>query len=309
MVDLVDLNELEQVPCDLCGCGSPVPVFRRPDSMNVVQCAKCGLMFLNPGPLRHHPSLVRSRLLFGVASQAGCGYSSYLAQDVVPDLRRDAEQKLRVIENHANFVGATVLELGCATGEASYAAWKKGARVTGCDLSVEAIQLAKSRYPQIEFCSSPVEQLLFTGSRFDIIMAFELIEHLVKPSEFVCQMGRLLRPGGILALTTPNVDRGRRIGWVHWSGFSTSFEHLYFFDSETLTQLLMRQGMSVIGAYSQGDGRTGKSEARRLKQLLRSSGLFTPAKTLYRAIRPRPPIPWVESRDLHTLMLLARISH
>ena len=309
MLNLDDATALEQVPCDLCGCDFPVSVFRRPDSMNVVECAECGLMYLNPRPAPGTIEAWYGRDYFsGAASQGGRGYSSYLAENTVPDLRREAEQKLALIEHHVNLKGADVLELGCATGEASYLAWRKGAKVTGCDLSAEAIQAAKNRYPQIEFCSSPVDRLPFDGPRFDIIIAFELIEHLVKPSDFVIQVGRLLRPGGILALTTPNADRGRRVGWAHWSGFSTSFEHLYFFNSRTLTRLLSRQGMSVVGAYSQGDGKIRKPNSRRLKNLLRSTGLFVPAKALYRALLPSPPTFWAGSQDLHTLMLLARKS-
>lgn len=308
-VNVREASDLERVPCDLCGSDRPILVFNRPDLMHVVRCAECGLMYLDPRP---SPATIEgwySRDYFcGSEPQRGRGYSTYLSRSTARDLRRDAEQKLELVGNHVNLRGADVLELGCATGEASYAAAEKGAGVVGWDLSAEAIRIARSRYPQVEFCSAPVDRLSSTGVQFDAIMAFELIEHLMRPSELISEAYRLLRPGGILALTTPNADRGRSVGWEQWSGFLTSFEHLYFFDSVTLTELLSRQGFSVVGSYSHGDGRIERPSACRFKGLLQGAGLFTPARALYRAIFPVPPASWTRSQDLHTLMLVAQKS-
>ena len=104
------------------------------------------------------------------------------------------------------------------TGEASCLAWRKGAKVTGCDLSAEAIQAAKNRYPQIEFCSSPVDRLPFDGPRFDIIIAFELIEHLVEPSDFVIQVGRLLQTRRDSGLDHSKRRQGQKswLGALEW---------------------------------------------------------------------------------------------
>jgi len=273
--------------------------------MQVVECEECGLMYLSPRPTRSEIESWYGRDYFSAATPAGRGYSDYWAESQIDDLLLTAKNKLELVRNHVNLQGATALEIGCATGETCNAASKGGARVTGCDLSSDAIHIARHRYPHIEFCAAPADQLPFSDESFDAVLAFELIEHLSSPSAFVREVHRVLRPGGVLALTTPNVEYGRRVGWHQWTGFLTSFEHLYFFNLESLRRILSRRGMSVVGVYSQGEGRIADTKAR-LKSVLRRLRLFGPMKAVYRAVFGARIEVWGCSASSHTLMVVGR---
>jgi len=275
--------------------------------MHVVECEECGVMYLNPRP---GPSEIESwynRDYFSRdTATAERGYTDYLAESQIADLVFAAKNKLALICNHVNLQAATLLEVGCATGETCHAASRQGARVIGCDLSSDAIQIARRRYPHVEFRTAPADQLPFSDRSVDVILAFELIEHLSSPSAFVRDVTRVLRPGGVLALTTPNVECGRRVGWHQWTGFLTSFEHLYFFDFGSLARILSQSGLSVAGVYSQGEGRITEPRAARVKRLLRRLRLFNPAKILYRRALGPPAESWIPSEAFHTLMVVAR---
>ena len=303
----MSVGALEQVACDVCGTEGASPVFKRPDAMQVVECEQCGLMYLSPRPTTSAIKSWYGRDYFlGNAPCAGRGYSDYFAEESLGDLQKVAQQKLKLVSRHFSFQDAKVLELGCATGETCHAVSQEGAKVVGCDLSGAAIRVARRRYPNLEFQIGSTEQLPFAPASFDAVLAFELIEHVSHPSAFVREVHRVLRPGGVLALTTPNVECGRRVGWHQWTGFLTSFEHLYFFNSGSLERALSRSGMFVAGVYSQGEGRASKSGAARLKNLLRRLRLFKPAKALYRAALGPHAETWMPSDVLHTLMMVAR---
>jgi len=298
---------LEQVACDVCGTANASPVFRRPDTMQVVECEHCGLMYLSPRPETSTIESWYDRGYFsGGATTTSRGYTDYLAEDKLDDLVMAARQKLSLVSRHFNFQNANLLEVGCATGETCWAALQAGARVVGCDLSDDVVQIARERYPDVEFRMAPAAPLPFPDQSFDAVVAFELIEHLSSPSVFIREVHRVLRPGGVLALTTPNTNFGKRVGWNQWTGFSTSFEHLYFFSSASLERALSRNGMSVVEVYSHGDGRISKSRSAGLKTILRRLRLFRLAKVLYRAAVGPGMESWSHSDILHTLMMVCR---
>jgi SAM-dependent methyltransferase len=184
---------LEQVACDVCGAEGAAPVFRRPDAMRVVECEECGLMYLSPRPKNSAiESWYGGDYFSGDATKAGRGYTNYFAEDGLSDLLFAARQKLAVVSRHFTFKGASVLELGCATGETCYAVSREGARVVGCDLSLDAIQVARRRYPDLEFHTGSTEHLPFAPASFDAVLAFELIEHVSGPSAVVREVYRVL---------------------------------------------------------------------------------------------------------------------
>ena len=275
--------------------------------MQVVECEQCGLMYLSPRPTNSViESWYGSGYFSGDGERAGRGYLNYFAEDALGDLLSVARQRIEIISRNFSLKGAKVLEIGCATGETCEAVSEEGARVFGCDLSGNVIQVARRRYPHVEFQIASTEHLPFATATFDAVLAFELIEHVPSPSAFIREVGRVLRPGGLLALTTPNVECGRRTGWSQWTGFLTSFEHLYFFDSKSLARLLSRGSISIEAVYGQGQGRVGRSRTAALKAILRRLRLFRTAKVLYRAVTGSRTESWIPSDVLHTLMMVTR---
>jgi 2-polyprenyl-3-methyl-5-hydroxy-6-metoxy-1,4-benzoquinol methylase len=97
-----------------------------------------------------------------------------------------------------------VLELGCGTGWLSGAlAERCGARVTGVDLSDEAVEQARRAFPHLEFHAGDALTLGLEGP-FDAIVSADVLAHIPNQQAVIDLMARLLRPGGTFVLMTQN---------------------------------------------------------------------------------------------------------
>ncbi len=103
--------------------------------------------------------------------------------------------------------GREVLDFGCGAGYGAAILRRAGARlVIGSDLAPAAVRYARDRYggPGIGFCAADCEAACFPDARFDLVVSFELIEHLRSYRAFLAEVRRILRPGGLFLVSTPN---------------------------------------------------------------------------------------------------------
>jgi SAM-dependent methyltransferase len=102
--------------------------------------------------------------------------------------------------------GRRVLDIACGTGYGSAELAAVARSVTGIDVSEEAVQHASAHYqrPNLTFQTAPAESLPFPGQSFDLIIAFEVIEHLSDYRVLLAEASRLLAPGGQFIVSTPN---------------------------------------------------------------------------------------------------------
>jgi 2-polyprenyl-3-methyl-5-hydroxy-6-metoxy-1,4-benzoquinol methylase len=299
---------LEEIPCDLCGAANPTAIYCRPDQLLVVRCINCGLLYVNPRPADSTlSSLYTGDYFVNDRGNAPSDYRDYFAEEQVAGRSFAARRDLEVVRRHAVIDGARVLEIGCATGEVAQTASQMGARVVGYDLSSDALAQAKMRYPNLALTSGSAHNLPFRSGSFDIVLAFELIEHLASPAQGIREISRVLRGDGIAVLTTPNANRGRQLGWDSWQGFHTSFEHLYFFDVKTLSAYLAAPGLVMVGTYSSGDGQIRARQVESFaKTLLRGMRLFGVVKRLYKLTCAPLTRYWRGGDHFHTLMIIAK---
>jgi len=104
--------------------------------------------------------------------------------------------------------GERVLDAGCGTGYGSRLLFKKAASVVGIDLSPLAIQYAREHYegPGVTFAQMDCQRLAFPNAEFDLLICFEVFEHMEDQDGFLRECLRVLRPEGTLILSTPNAS-------------------------------------------------------------------------------------------------------
>jgi len=106
-------------------------------------------------------------------------------------------------------VDKDVLDAGCGVGYGSAILAAVARRVVGVDRSEDAIAYAQRRYtrPNVEFVVDDLLELRQPDNAFDVVCAFESIEHLADPEAHLVHVVRVLRRGGVYIASTPRVDR------------------------------------------------------------------------------------------------------
>lgn len=98
-----------------------------------------------------------------------------------------------------------VLEVGCGIGSIVNYLTQKGYRnVIGTDISTEAIEYGKKKYPDIKLQVQAAEILPYDSEFFDVILSFDLFEHIKEVDKHISEVFRVLRPGGHYLFQTPN---------------------------------------------------------------------------------------------------------
>jgi len=105
--------------------------------------------------------------------------------------------------------GRRVLDAGCGLGYGSELLLRAGAaEVTGVDVAEAVVEAARARAPEgITFVQADlVGELGLSDGQFDLVVCFEVIEHLEERDRAITEMRRVLAPGGLLVMSSPNRD-------------------------------------------------------------------------------------------------------
>jgi SAM-dependent methyltransferase len=102
--------------------------------------------------------------------------------------------------------GKRVLDAGCGTGYGSAELAQSAAEVTGVDIAPEAIEYARANYPLpgLRFIESSCAAVAFPADSFDLVIAFEVIEHLPDFRAFLDDSARVLTREGLFMVSSPN---------------------------------------------------------------------------------------------------------
>lgn len=104
-------------------------------------------------------------------------------------------------------ISGKVLELGCGEGRGIEEILPNVDAFLGLDKIEEVIQMLSEKFPRAQFMQSlfPPVDILESGA-FDYIISFQVIEHIKKDRLFLEEIYRLLKPGGMAIITTPNIE-------------------------------------------------------------------------------------------------------
>ena len=100
--------------------------------------------------------------------------------------------------------GAKFLDVGCGTGLAVSIAAEHGCIATGTDISQQAIETAKRRFPHLEFIEANGEDLPFDSNSFDYVTALGSLEHYLNPEIGLSEILRVAKPDAKICIVLPN---------------------------------------------------------------------------------------------------------
>jgi len=224
--------------CNLCRQGGPRKLFER-EGIWLVQCPKCGLVYTYPFPAANElKRLYDADYIRGLPGGEGLEADSEWVLDPL------SWEAARMRYATAGVRGKRLLEVGCATGQFLAALKQQGWEVWGVEFNGQAAAAAARRL------SARVLGGDFMGANlpeeyFDTVTLFHVIEHVLDPRQTVQKIRSVLRKNGRLVLETPDIGsrRARKLG-PRWPSVKPG-EHLYYFDQNSLHNLLESAGFRV----------------------------------------------------------------
>lgn len=142
-----------------------------------------------------------------------------------------------------------VLDVGCGDGRATRVLAGRCRQAVGADISQQALRAAREQSPGGQWlCASLEGELPFADSSFDVLHCCEVIEHLLDVPGALRAMHRILRPGGLLFLSTPYHSLFKNLAIVLLDferHFDVSGPHIRFFTIRSLSRLLREAGFAV----------------------------------------------------------------
>jgi SAM-dependent methyltransferase len=158
-----------------------------------------------------------------------------------------------------------VLDIGCGTGYGCHLLSQKAKHVTGLDYSASAIEYCKTNYSasNIEFIFADASNLP-TTKMFDVVISFQVIEHITNIDNFMIQIKRIVKPGGIILIATPNSKEGltgvaenpfhvNEMNYTEFQAFIGKYFHRFniygigFATKNRLRKLLIRSPLYGLG--------------------------------------------------------------
>jgi len=231
--------DTDNKPCPVCGFTDSNFLFdkesdgRGDDKISLNQCVFCDSVFL----AKYKESYDND--LYAYYQR----YQGREKSELYDQLTRNSYKKvLELIASHSD--GMSILDVGCGKGDFVDAALHEGFKVDGIELAQPAVDIAQRfglPVAKMDFFSSTIEE----RSR-DVVTMFEVIEHLPDPVSFFRRAEAVLRPGGLIYMTTPNYNSlDRRILGSKWDVIHR--EHLIYFTPATLLAAIRKTtGLKVL---------------------------------------------------------------
>ncbi len=233
-------SEYVHVVCPQCGADTPEHRLALVVS-EIVACRRCGQSYVAPRVSSAH---IERKLQL------------WAEQDVVDPERLNLIADPSSVAYYARFLvwveqamalpGRAILDIGCGTGAFLQVARSAGWSVRGIEIGRASADYAATRLG-LEVRQGSFYQFAAPDASFDALTMIEVIEHLEHPAQALDKARALLRPSGVLLVTTPNVDSlYRRLYGNRWWVINCEDEHIVLFNRRTLSAMLESHGFEVV---------------------------------------------------------------
>jgi 2-polyprenyl-3-methyl-5-hydroxy-6-metoxy-1,4-benzoquinol methylase len=199
-----------------------------------VKCKNCHLIYMNP---MEKVSKTNEYYFKAKNTHAPTIRESYL---------RTAKSQVHLIQKYAS--GTNLLDIGCAQGFFLFNASKSGYTTKGIEISQDAAEYAIREFG-LDVEAKPFEELRFTENHFDVVTLWQVLEHVPYPLTVLKEVHRILKPGGLLVVSTPNIEGiPAKILRKRW--WDIKRLHINQFTTKTLTDILQNGEFKNISSVS-----------------------------------------------------------
>ena len=227
-------SKSEEIDCALCGSSNPIPVLSSKSGLFLARCAQCDFHFYSPRPRIDQIE------------------SYYHGEDFYQKVNITAVEIVMEILAHHKIQPGKLLDVGCGVGSLVALLQKLGWQSVGMDTSPKAAELAK-RELGLDILQAHLGDTTFEPETFNVVVLLAVLEHVVKPVDMMAQVWDLLKPGGLVVFSLPNLDNLSYILMPNKAEYSWFIkEHINHFTLKTLRTLLQKTGFRNINFHMCG---------------------------------------------------------
>lgn len=250
--------------CPVCATPENVTLYHRVDGFDYVRCAKCELIFVDQvAPTSELYTAYDGGWWKAFRRKLTAPFRTF---DQIPNLQKSLDRAQSIYSFVARFKAApkpqgSFLDIGCNKGFLLVKAMEAGYNVFGIELVAVLLEPFRRKYPQ--YASQVVAgrfmdvQQSFENEKFDVITAIDVIEHLEDPNVDFDTIFRILKPGGLFVIQTPDGDsKEAKRDQASW-GALKPLEHLQLFSRKNLGVFAAKHGFTsteFFEPFEEADG-------------------------------------------------------
>lgn len=224
---------MKYIHCNLCKGDSSSLLFTI-NSMKIVQCLNCGLIYVNPQPSEGDIKKIYKNGYFN-----GSWQSDFLSEKKLYSPRF----KERMSQINTFKAKGKLLDVGCAVGYFLETAKQKGWHAFGVEISYFASKHARDS--GLDVFTGTLKEAKYPAQYFDVVTLWHVLEHMEDPLDHLEEVHRILKKSGLIAIEVPNIGSKRfkklRGNWDQLK----PHEHLYYFTPEVLGKMVKKAGFKI----------------------------------------------------------------
>jgi len=239
-------DEFVEVPCPACSGNSGTKAFEK-YSFSYITCSTCRTLYMSPRP---------SPALMADYYQESENYQ-FWAKHIFPaseEVRREKIHRLWLqrVQGYClryNVEQSKLIEVGAGFGTFSSLATEVFAEVIAIEPTPDLAENCRRR--SIMVIEKKIEDITDEVGHADVLVSFEVIEHLFEPKQFIEKSVGLIKSGGLLVLSCPN-GQGFDISLLGANALAVDAEHVNLFNPASLSRLVESCGFEVLEVNTPG---------------------------------------------------------
>jgi 2-polyprenyl-3-methyl-5-hydroxy-6-metoxy-1,4-benzoquinol methylase len=230
--------------CPLCESpeNSPIRILTQEKGKSrksaiLLKCRKCGLLFAEDCASDRSRLYDESYWVWDVESGE--------AEKMIGETKKTAfAGQLGSLKKHINPEGKKILDVGTGFGYLLEVANELGFDCHGIDISGKAVEMSSRKFSG-KIVKGNLISADYPNGYFDVVSMVDVLEHIADPRETIAEAQRILKPGGLLFIISPNSSSiTRLLSGKNW--FQYKYEHILFFNKKSLKFLLEKYSFELL---------------------------------------------------------------
>ncbi|MBI1952759.1 MAG: class I SAM-dependent methyltransferase [Candidatus Omnitrophica bacterium] len=241
----LDPAKVTRVDCSLCGAPAPEEILFERERFPYRRCRDCGLVYPSPRPNREQ-----------LERQYRTGrFTSVFSQMYLPS----AEYRMSTIfrERVCDLIRPRVpagrlLDVGCGSGHFLKVADSHGYEVYGVEPNPAMVRFANEELGLSRIRSGTLQEASFPKEFFDVVTAWDVLEHVEDPGHLLGEIRRVLKPGGWVFAYTENFDSFNVFVTGLYSEIVAPDVHIRHYSPATFTREFEKAGFAIQSVHTRG---------------------------------------------------------